>query len=66
MKPCPFCGSEDHEILHNKMWTGMRYRMYSVDLRHWCRSSERPLIFITVKGNSEQDAIDTWNKRVES
>lgn len=42
LKPCPFCGAGDTQIVENgKMWTGMKYsEPTSVSVRHWCEKVE--------------------------
>lgn len=62
--PCPFCGGGQTEIHENKHWTGMRYLVMSVEVKHWCFRSEGELqSFITLKDKTEEDAITKWNRR---
>jgi len=65
VSPCPFCGDTSVYIKENTYWTGMRSKVVSVELYHWCNK------YCIVHGcmkwtfKTEEDAIDFWEKRVE-
>jgi len=78
IKPCPFCGStqdiDDGDTLYptGGGWkliggTGLKgYRRFSeVPKEQWCWGMHCCNCTAEVQGDSKQEAIDNWNKRVE-
>jgi len=61
LKPCPFCGGENTLIHENKMWTGLRTQILSVEVRHWCDDGDG---FLRIKGWDSEQAIKLWNTRI--
>ncbi|HGT4490941.1 TPA: hypothetical protein ACM3GH_003702 [Escherichia coli] len=40
LKPCIFCGSGISTFDETKHWTGQRYIVLKVYLRHWCEGEK--------------------------
>ena len=53
LKPCPFCGGEA-DIIDNEYYVDVSCRNYR------CRGFADSLMF-----ESEEEAIEAWNRRVE-
>ena len=78
IKPCPFCGAvlniEDGDTLYPtgfgwKIIEGTDFlsyhRLSEVPREQWCWGMHCPNCSAEVNGDSEQEAIDNWNKRVD-
>ena len=66
LKPCPFCGGSDFEIVENgRIWSGMKYsEPVSVGVRHWCPATPgQPSRMIERVGRDEASAVTAWNTR---
>lgn len=66
LKPCPFCGGSDFEIVENgRIWSGMKYsEPVSVSVRHWCPAAPgQPSRMIERVGRDEASAVTAWNTR---
>jgi len=65
-EPCPFCGNGETELKENTFWTGMRSKLISVDLIHWCDIDGPPPLRRVVKitGKTREDAISAWSFRI--
>ena len=64
LKSCPFCGAGETLIVPNTFWTGRSSQIISVEVRHWC-SDERHKPYLCIKGKTEDEAIERWNRRHE-
>jgi len=63
--PCPFCGGTDTLILPHKYWTGAKYTVLSVDIRHYCGDVRGQFnSVLTIRAKNEEEAINKWNSRV--
>ncbi len=56
LKPCPFCGSSDVEIMVDGMY-------YWVECNH-CQASTKTRMFFNDTGNVKDIVAEDWNKRV--
>lgn len=65
LNPCPFCHSGETRIDENKYWTGQRYVLSSVELRHWCHPQEDSYVrqTITIRARTTEQAVKVWNER---
>ena len=65
LTPCPFCGAGVTRIDEHRHWTGMRYQVLSVEVRHWCApSGALPRAYISCTGKTTEEAVEKWNTRV--
>lgn len=62
LKPCIFCGSGISTFDETKHWTGQRYIVLKVYLRHWCEGEKTK---IEVTRNSHQECMDAWNEMMK-
>ncbi len=64
LKPCPFCGAGETQLIPANHWTGMQNVVLSVTVRHWCKRDDNwPQGHLDIKGNTEAEAIAAWNRR---
>lgn len=61
LKPCPFCGRKDVYISPFDGDNGER----AWNLSHYCPHDDGLNIVINVYGNSEEEVIEKWNKRIK-
>lgn len=61
--PCPFCGGSETEFREQKMWTGVKFRVYAVYVTHHCPATQYPRTRIEVRGKTHEEAAETWNRR---
>ncbi|EAT0336342.1 hypothetical protein VM039_003726 [Salmonella enterica subsp. enterica serovar Worthington] len=59
LKPCIFCGGGTSTFDETKHWTGQRYIVLKVYLRHWCDGDRTK---IEVMRKTHQECVDDWNE----
>lgn len=62
--PCPFCGAGETRFDEQKHWTGLRYVVIAVTLRHWCDSNDARKPTITITRKTEDECLLVWERRV--
>lgn len=65
LSPCPFCGAGETILEVKTYWTGMRSEPTHTEIKHWCNKGTIDGAYLTIKGKTEQSAIDRWNHRSE-
>lgn len=64
LAPCPWCAAGEYDFRENKHWTGMRDRLLSVDLVHWCDPrGVLPRLTVTLTARTAAECAEAWNRR---
>jgi hypothetical protein len=66
--PCPYCGAGEFRWDASRYWTGMRYIVSNVTLRHWCDAGEHkghalPRVTSQHTARTYEEALKLWNSR---
>lgn len=67
LKPCPFCPGGETKIIPSQFWTGARYEVHVVEVKHWCLFYDDTITgsVIIMRAKTEAEAIEKWNTRAE-
>ena len=66
LRRCNRCGGGEFDVQERKFWTGTRYVIMHVTLRHWCGSNAGlPKTHTEITAKTKEECVSIWNTRAD-